>query len=30
MPTAKLGEVELYYEETGTGTPLGMEPRVRR
>ena len=40
MPTAKLGEVELYYEETGTGTPLvwshefggdyrSWEPQVR-
>ena len=40
MPTAKLGDVELYYEETGTGTPLvwshefggdhrSWEPQVR-
>ena len=40
MPTAKLGEVEIYYEETGTGTPLvwshefggdyrSWEPQVR-
>ena len=40
MPTAKLGDVELYYEETGRGTPLvwshefggdhrSWEPQVR-